>query len=251
MISRILILVLFLLLVAVVWKARVYRHTALTQMKKVVVISERFTRTDWFEEDNRRWIESGERPDLVFMGASITLRWDPEGKLGDFKVAQRGVGGQWPSHFLLRFKADVLDLRPKAVAIKACSISFRPGVNEKGTRQALLDMLEMAETAGIQPVLATSLPVRKDGNVIYDADGGKVEGGINARMLPFNEWLRGLCAERGYPLIDFYAALADEDGFLPAELAVDDIHPNERGYEIMTTTARPVLEAMFAESSQH
>jgi len=249
MISRILILGLLVLLAAVIWKARAYRHTALTQMKKVEVISERFTRTDWFEEDNRRWMESGERPDLVFLGASITLRWDPEGKLGDLKVVQRGVGGQWPSHFLLRYKADVLDLKPKAVAIKSCSISFRPGVNEKGTRQALLDMLDMAEAAGIRPVLATCLPVREDGNVVYGADGGKLDGGINARMLPYNDWLRELCADRGYPLIDFYAALADERGFLPPELAVDDIHPNERGYKIMTVTARPVLEAMFAAPS--
>ena len=247
MISRIVILLLVLMLAAVVWKARAYRNTALTQMKKVEVISERFTRTDFFEEDNRRRLASGENPDVVFLGASITLRWDPEGKMGELDVAQRGVGGQWPSHFLLRYKADVLDLKPKAVVIKACSITFRPGVNEKGTRRALLDMVEAAEANGIRPVLATCLPVREDGNVVYDAEGGKIAGGINGRMLPYNQWLRDLAAERGYPVIDFFAAMADEQGFLPPELAIDDIHPNDAGYELMTETARPVLEAMFAE----
>lgn len=247
MLSRIVILMLLVLLAGALWKAWTYRSTALSQMNKVELISERFTRSDWFEEDNRRWLESGERPDVVFLGASITLRWNPEGKLGDLKVAQRGVGGQWPSHFMLRFKSDVLDLKPRAVVIKACSISFRPGVDDKGTRRALLDMVDMAEAAGIKPVLATCLPVREDGNTVYPADGGKIDDGINGRLLPYNAWLRELATERGYPVIDFYSAMANAEGFLPPELAVDDIHPNARGYELMTDTARPVLEALFEQ----
>lgn len=246
MLSRIVIVLLVLALAAVAWKANAYRNTALSALKRVEVISERFTRTDWYEEENREWTAAGRRPDVVFLGASITKRWDPEDKFGDLAVAGRGVGGQWPSHYLLRFRRDVLDLAPRAVVIKSCSIGFRPGVNDEGSRRAYLDMLAQAETAGIQPILATCLPVRADGNVAYRSDGSTVDGGINGRMRPFNQWLRDLAAERGYPLIDFFAALADADGFLPPELAVDDIHPNEKGYAIMTETARPVLEAWFA-----
>ncbi|MCP4545711.1 MAG: hypothetical protein GY835_04480 [bacterium] len=241
--------ILLLLLVAVTWKAWCYRQSALSAMSKVEVISERFTRTDFFEEANRARLESGKRPDVVILGASITRRWSPEGKLGDLDVAERGVGGQWPSHYLLRFKQDVLDLQPRAVVIKACAITFRPGVSYKGTQQALLDMLDLAESAGIKPVLATSLPVRVDGNVVYDSKGNKDPNGINGLMLPFNQWLRDLAAERGYPVIDFFAALADEQGFLPAELAIDDIHPNDLAYETMTTTARVVLEDLLGEGN--
>lgn len=248
MLARLTILVLILLLLAVGWKAWAYRKSALSAMHKVEVISERFTRTDFFEEENRRWIESGERPDVVFMGASITAQWNPEGKLGDLKVAQRGVGGQWPSHYLLRFRPDVVDLHPRAVVFKACAITFRPGVNDKGTRRAILDLTAEAEEAGIKPVLATCLPVREDGNAVYTSAGKKLEDGINDRMLPFNDWLRTLAAERGYPVIDFYRALADDRGFLPADLAADDIHPNAKGHEVMSATARPILETLLAAS---
>jgi lysophospholipase L1-like esterase len=240
------ILVLLLALAAIAWKAWSYRKSALAALAKVEVISERFTKSDFFEAENRAWLERGERPDVVFLGASITRRWNPVGKLGDLKVAQRGVGGQWPSHYLLRFASDVLDLRPRAVVIKACAISFRPGVNEKGTRRALLDMLAQAEAAGIKPVLATCVPVREDGNVVYGSDGRKQPGGINDRLLPYNDWLRQLAAARGYGLIDFYKAMADEKGFLPADLAEDDIHPNDKGYAVMTATAKPVLDALLA-----
>lgn len=246
MLGRLTILVLLLVLAGVAYKAWAYRKGALSAMNKVEVISERFTKSDFFEAENRAWLERGERPDVVFMGASITKRWNPEGKLGALKVAQRGVGGQWPSHYLLRFASDVLDLKPRAVVIKACAITFRPGVDEKGTRRALLDMCAQAEAAGVKPVLATCVPVREDGNAVYGSDGKQQPSGINDRLLPYNDWLRELAAERGYGLIDFYAAMADEKGFLPADMAVDDIHPNDKGYAAMTAAAQPVLEALLA-----
>ncbi|MBN2170048.1 MAG: hypothetical protein JW819_01850 [Candidatus Krumholzibacteriota bacterium] len=233
-------------LVLVGWKARDYRNTALSAMRRVDAISERFTKTDFYAEENRRWRESGERPDVVFLGASITKRWDPEGKLGPLKVAARGVGGQWPSHYLLRFKPDVLDLAPRAVVIKACAISFRPGVDEGGLRDAMLTMLDLAESHGIRPVLATSIPVREDGNVLYGSGGKILDRTVNDAMVPWNDWLRGLAAERDCGLIDFWRAMADERGFLPEALAADDIHPNAAGYDRMTETAGPVLEALLA-----
>jgi hypothetical protein len=239
------IAVLVLIILAVGWKAWNYRVSALSAMRKVEVMSGVFTRTDMYEDDNRRWIESGKRPDVVFLGASITKRWNPEGKLGDITVAQRGVGGQWPSHYLLRFRHDVLALQPRAVVIKACAITFRPGINYKGIQQAILDMVDLAREAGIVPVLATSLPVRKDGNTTYDSSGRKDPDGINSGLLPFNDWLRGLAAENGWPVIDFYGQLANEKGFMPPELTVDDIHPNEAGYSRMTEIARPVLEELL------
>jgi len=244
------LLILWLLTLAVLilvgWKAWNYRSTALSAMRRVDAISERFTKTDFHAEENRRWREAGERPDVVFMGASITKRWNPEGKMGSLKVAARGVGGQWPSHYLLRFKPDVLDLAPRAVVIKACAISFRPGVDEGGLRDAVLTMLDMAAARGIRPVLATSIPVREDGNALYGSSGKILDRTVNDAMLPWNDWLRGLAEERGCGLIDFWRAMADERGFLPDALAEDDIHPNDAGYALMTETARPVLEELLA-----
>jgi lysophospholipase L1-like esterase len=212
-------------------------------MRKVEVLSENFTRTDWYEAENRAVIASGKRPTAVFLGASITKRWNPEQALADLGVVQRGVGGQWPSQYLLRLKSDVLDLKPRGVVIKACAITFRPGVDVKGIRDVLISIVDTAQSHGIQPVLATCVPVREDGNALYSSRGREAET-LNDRMLPYNQWLRDLAAERGYPLIDFWKAMADERGFLPAALAEDDIHPNARGYEVMTATARPVIEKL-------
>ena len=228
------------------WKAWNYRKSALAAMHKVELISERFTRSDFYAEDNERRLREDDRPDVVFMGASITKQWHPDDKFGEINVAGRGVGGQWPSHYLIRFKRDVLDLRPRAVVLKACSITFRPGVDYDGTKRAMLDLVDLAQANGIEPILATSLPIRRDGNTTYDSQGNRNESGIGGLMLPYNDWLRRLARERDLAVIDFYAGMADEAGFLPPELARDDIHPSAAGYERMTQIARPVLERLFA-----
>ena len=60
-------------------------------------------------------------PDVVFMGNSITDGWDdahPE-FFTDNNFACRGIGGQVSSQMLCRFRADVINLRPKAVVILA------------------------------------------------------------------------------------------------------------------------------------
>ncbi len=239
--------ILLLLVAGLAWKAWNYRQSALKAMHKVEVISERFTKSDYYGEDNERRMNAGDRPDVVFLGASITKQWNPEGKFDGIDVAQRGVGGQWPSHYLIRFKSDVIDLKPKAVVLKACSITFRPGVDLDGTRRAMLDLVDLAEGNGIQPILATSLPVRSDGNTTYDATGNKDVNGINGKMLPYNEWLRELALARGLTVIDFFGGMADEKGFLPSELAMDDIHPNAAGYERMTEIAGEVLAEVFVK----
>lgn len=82
-------------------------------------------------EDNARILkEMAEGTDdpnrIVFFGASITGRWDFEKHFPNTNIINRGVGGQLVPSMLARYKRDVLDLKPRAVIIKFCSINIRP-----------------------------------------------------------------------------------------------------------------------------
>src|SRR5256885_11160525 len=59
---------------------------------------------------------------VVFMGDSITDSWD-DPKFGGFfpgkPYIDRGISGQTTPQMLIRFRADVIDLRPKVVVILA------------------------------------------------------------------------------------------------------------------------------------
>ncbi len=57
---------------------------------------------------------------VVFMGDSITDLWDNDGFGGFFPgkpYLDRGIGGQTTPQMLLRFRQDVVDLKPRVVII--------------------------------------------------------------------------------------------------------------------------------------
>lgn len=85
-----------------------------------------FAQGDWcgferYRADNERIIASGEFPEVVFMGNSITEYWalyHPE-FFKQHNYCGRGIGGQTSTQMLARFTADVVNLHPKAVVIMA------------------------------------------------------------------------------------------------------------------------------------
>ena len=85
-----------------------------------------FAQGDWcgferYRADNERIIASGEYPEVVFMGNSITEYWalyHPE-FFKQHNYCGRGIGGQTSTQMLARFTADVVNLHPKAVVIMA------------------------------------------------------------------------------------------------------------------------------------
>ena len=97
------------------------------------------------------------------MGNSITDGWDnahPE-FFTDNNFACRGIGGQVTSQMLCRFRADVIDLRPKAVVILAGTndIAGNNGPIECGhIVENIVSMAELALAAGIRPILCSVLP---------------------------------------------------------------------------------------------
>ena len=81
---------------------------------------------DWFgfnryQADNDSIIASSAYPEVVFMGNSITEIWaiyHPD-FFSSNNFCGRGISGQTSSQMLVRFTADVINLKPKAVVIMA------------------------------------------------------------------------------------------------------------------------------------
>lgn len=175
---------------------------------------------------------------VVFLGASITQRWDFNKYLPEFHIVNRGVGGQLVPQILTRFKRDVLDLQPKAVIIKFCSINIRPHQSLGTIEDGMSMMSELADAHGIIPIISTIIPAGKPEARIGDFS-------VVDTLSKFNDWARKYASEKGYPLLDFAAAIADDDGFLPKDCSVDPVHLNEKGYEILSEAAKPILRQVL------
>ena len=167
-------------------------------------------------------------PDVVFMGNSITDGWDdahPE-FFTENNFACRGISGQVTSQMLCRFRADVINLHPKAVVILSGTndLALNNGpIEMEHIVENIVSMAELALAARIQPIICSVLPA------------GKYGCELNAR-------LREYALERGIGWVDYHPALAAEDGSMRAEYTRDGVHPTRAGYDVMEQVIAPALE---------
>ena len=199
---------------------------------------------DWpalcrFHADNARLIASGARPQLVFMGDSITENW----LLGDAELfndnnVNRGIGGQTTPQMLLRFRADVVALRPAAVHILAGTNDIAGNTGPSTVddfKNNLMSMVELAQANNIKVLLGSIPPTATFSWAPAIAPAPRVS--------ELNAWLREYAAEKNLVYIDYHTALAGAAGELRSELGNDGVHPNRDGYVIM----RHLLEQALAQ----
>lgn len=167
---------------------------------------------------------------VVFLGNSITDGWyriHPEFFIKN-GFTGRGIGGQTTSHMLTRFQADVIALKPKLVVIMAGTndIARNNGViTHKHIMQNIQSMCELAQFHKIKPVLCSILPA-------YEFRWNpEFKPAADIKLL--NDMIREYAQKNNIPFVDYYSALVDERGGLPANIAADGVHPNMDGYAIM------------------
>lgn len=61
-------------------------------------------------------------------------------------------------------------------------------------------------------------------------------------ILLLNAWIRKYAEQTGSVYVDYYSALADENGFLKEGLSTDGLHPNDKGYALMAPLVQSALE---------
>ena len=183
---------------------------------------------------------------VVFMGDSITDGWKLDQYFPGAPYVNRGISGQTTSQMLLRFRADVIDLKPKVVVILAGTndISGNTGsITLAGIENNYASMVDLARTNGINVVFASVMPI-SDYN--KTAQGEPIVRSTQRRpeqIAALNEWIKKYCADRKLAYLDYFSAMADEKGFLKADIANDGLHPNAKGYELIKPLAAEAIKA--------
>jgi lysophospholipase L1-like esterase len=186
---------------------------------------------------------------VVFMGDSITDAWQQPQYGGFFPgkpYVDRGIGGQTTPQMLVRFRPDVLALKPKAVVILAGTndIAGNTGpMTDEDIQANLASMSELAKAHGIRVVLASILPVSAYHHKPAETTAPpQTMRRPMARIRALNDWIRQYAAAQGHVYLDYFAATVDPAGFLKAELSEDDLHPNAQGYALMGPLAQAAID---------
>lgn len=192
------------------------------------------------------------QPRVVFYGDSITDNWNNPNFGGFFPgkpYINRGISGQTTPQMLLRFRADVLALKPSVVVILAGTNDIA-GNTGPMTLEAIEDnfttMAELAAAHGVKMVFASILPVNDVGR---GADGNPVNRTKQRppeKINALNAWLIEYAKKAGHVYLDYATPLTDPQGFLKADLADDGLNPNVKGYAVMAPLAEKAIQQALA-----
>lgn len=184
---------------------------------------------------------------VVFMGDSITDAWPQPRFASTFFPGKpyvgRGISGQTTPQMLVRFRPDVIDLKPKAVVILAGTndISGNTGpVTDEDIQRNLASMAELAKANGIKVILASITPT----SAYHTPERGVPQTTTRpmSRIRAINDWMKQYAAANGHVYLDYFSAMVDASGVMKTELTADDLHPNAAGYAIMAPLAQAAID---------
>lgn len=167
---------------------------------------------------------------VVFLGDSITQGWDLSVFFKGMPYVNRGIGGQTTPQILLRFRQDVIALKPNFVVILAGTndIAENTGpTSVEAIEDNLKSMVELARKNGIRPILASLLPAA---SYPWRPEIRPID-----KMLALNQWMKQYAVTESIGYVDYYSAMVNDQHGLKPEFSGDGVHPNEAGYAVMTS----------------
>ena len=176
---------------------------------------------------------------VIFMGNSITENWgnvDPQ-FFKDNDYISRGIGGQVSAQMLVRFREDVINLKPLAVVIEAGTNDFaqnRGYIAPENIFGNIVSMCELAKSNGIKPIIGSVLPATE-----FSWHKGLEPA---EKIVALNAMLKAYAAKNHFTYIDYWSAMANDKKGLKVELAQDGlVHPNLAGYKVMEPLAKAAI----------
>jgi lysophospholipase L1-like esterase len=182
---------------------------------------------------------------VVFLGDEITEYWGRGGaKFFPGKpYINRGIKGQTTPQMLVRFRQDVISLKPKVVVILAGTndlASLTGPITQGMMAENIMSIVELAKANGIRVVISSLTP-------ICDCYTKQSVLRPFGKIIGINGWLKDYAAQSGSVYLDYYSAMA-EGRNLKKELTSDGLLPNDAGYGVMAPLAERAIAQALAKS---
>ena len=193
---------------------------------------------DWanlkkYQKNNEKLIKISEPNRVVFMGNSITEGWSFFNKnfFIENPFVNRGISGQTTPQMLIRFKPDVVNLKPKSVVILAGinDIAGNTGpISIESSAENIISMSEIALANNIKVFICSTLP----------ASDFPWSPGLDPapKVIKLNKILEDYCNKNNLTYVDYYSFMSNKNGGLkvPEYTSSQDlVHPNKAGYNVM------------------
>ncbi len=179
---------------------------------------------------------------VVFMGNSITEFWAKRDSsfFADNGYIDRGISGQVTSQMLLRFRQDVIDLKPALVVILAGTNDIAENAGPISLRHVMdniVSMAQLAEANNIKVILCSVTPA-------FDFPWHK---GLHPakQIVKLNSMIKSYCVENKIPYMNYYSKMVDDRGGMIRNYTIDGVHPSHEGYEVMDSLVQREIKEVL------
>lgn len=197
-----------------------------------------------YAEADAKIVPSAKGQRVVFMGDSITDAWRLNEYFPNRELVNRGISGQNSMQMLGRFHQDVLGLAPRGVVILAGTNDLSGSIALNQIEDNLTMMGDLAKAYGIRVAMASLLPV-SDYHKDVDPGNERTVTRPPADIQALNRWIEGHCKSEGFIYVNYYAAMVDPGGQMQADLSDDGLHPNAKGYRVMSPLAEDAVKKLL------
>ena len=180
---------------------------------------------------------------VIFFGDSITDIWHLDQYFQGKHYVNRGISGQTTPQMLVRFRQDVIDLRPSVLVVLAGTNDLAGNTGPETLTQIEDDYATMAELSKLHGIALVFSSVTPVSNYIHPdmTKGRKPED-----ILALNTWMKQYCAANHLVYLDYFSAMVDPSGMLKRDLSNDGLHPNAAGFAIMAPFAQAAVDKALA-----
>ena len=176
---------------------------------------------------------------VVFLGSSRIENWKKlDSTFFTNGYINRGVSGQTSPQMLLRFRQDVINLKPAAVVFSGGSNDIAQNTGPT-TLEAIAGNVEtmilLAKANRIKFILCAEMPTNSYpwNPKIQPAD----------QIIELNKLYKSLAEKYKLTFVDTYSPLADEQKGLKKEYQQDPVHPNKTGYLVLEPLVQKAIQS--------
>lgn len=202
-------------------------------------------KTDWAftqryaDENSKLSASKTDEKRVVFLGSSRIENWkkySPEFFTENPNYLNRGVSGQTSPQMLLRFREDVINLKPAAVVFSGGSNDIAQNTGPT-TLNAIAGNVEamilLAKAHNIQFIMCSEMPTNT-----YPWNP-KVQPA--EQIIELNKMYKVLADKYNLTFVDTYTGLVDEQKGLKKEYQQDPVHPNKAGYLVLEPLVKKAI----------
>ena len=195
------------------------------------------TKMDNYTHLNKNYAQQNQ---TVLIGDSIIEIYNIElfDDLLPSKVYNRGISGDTSDKLLARLDDNALNILPQNLVVLVGTNDLNNKVSANTILDNLSQVIDKSKAASVDKIIICSLlPVNKSIN------SNMVGRRKNKDIKAINATLKGVCDEKQVTFVDLYSLLEDKDGNFDKQYTYDGLHPNVKGYEIITQVLEKTLNS--------